>query len=140
MADLANPMATDKATIGETGPAPRKKAIRERRASRRCQIVQLMRLQPSDPGQQDFVDLRKSVSFAPGGLYFHTSEVSYEIGMRLFVTTPYSPAGATRGRNYVADVVRKDVLPNGLFGIGLKILSEIAVSHSYSFDAPGVSS
>ena len=39
-------------------------------------------------------------------------------------------------REYLAEVVRKDVLENGMIGIGFKTLIEIT-ERSYSFDAPG---
>jgi hypothetical protein len=34
----------------------------------------------------------------------------------------------------LAEVVRRDALPTGMFGIGIKILMEMGIQHSYSFD------
>jgi len=108
----------------------------ERRGSRRCKITQLMRLRPSDPSKEHFEDLRGSVSVSRSGVFFQSSEPGYEVGMRLFVTMPYSKDPASMAREYLAEVVRRDTLPTGMFGIGIKILMEMGIQHSYNF-GPG---
>jgi hypothetical protein len=105
----------------------------ERRGSRRCKITQLMRVRPSDPEKDHFEDLRGSVSVSRGGVYFHTSELSYEVGMRLFVTMPYSNDPTALNREYLAEVVRRDTMPTGMFGIGFKILMEMGLQQNQSF-------
>jgi PilZ domain len=108
----------------------------ERRGTRRCKITQLMRIRPSDPEKDHFEDLRGSVSVSRTGVYFHTSEKGYEIGMRLFVTMPYSNDPAAQNREYLAEVVRRDPLHNGLTGIGIRMLMEMGtqqvVPNNYS--------
>ena len=113
--------------------APRKS---ERRAARRCKFTQLMRIRPSDPGKEHFEDLRGTLSVSRTGIYFQTTELGYEVGMRLFVTMPYSTDPAAVSRDYLAEVVRKDALANGMTGIGIKMLLEMAPQHSYSFEPP----
>ena len=108
----------------------------ERRGSRRCKITQLMRIRPSDPNKNHFEDLRGSVSVSRSGVYFQSSEASYEVGMRLFITMPYSQDPASLNREYLAEVVRRDALPTGMFGVGIKILMEMGIQHSYNF-GPG---
>jgi hypothetical protein len=103
----------------------------ERRSTRRCKITQLMRVRPSDPEKDHFEDLRGSLSVSRTGVYFHTSETNYEIGMRLFVTMPYSNNPTAMNREYLAEVVRKDGLANGLTGIGIKMLMEMGMQHSF---------
>jgi hypothetical protein len=103
----------------------------ERRGTRRCKITQLMRVRPSDPEKDHFEDLRGSVSVSRTGVYFHSSETGYEIGMRLFVTMPYSKDPTALNREYLAEVVRKDALPNGLSGIGIRMLMEMGMQHSF---------
>jgi hypothetical protein len=105
----------------------------ERRGSRRCKITQLMRIRPSDPEKEPFEDLRGTVSVSRSGIYFHTTELGYEIGMRLFVTMPYSYNPSAMSREYLAEVVRKDTLSNGMTGIGFKTLMEMSEQPSYSF-------
>jgi len=55
--------------------------------------------------------------------------------MRLFVTMPYSKDPASMNREYLAEVVRRDVLSTGMFGVGFKILMEMGMQHSYNFGA-----
>jgi hypothetical protein len=112
----------------------------ERRGSRRCRITQLMRIRPSDPNKDHFEDMRGSVSVSRSGVFFQSSESAYEVGMRLFVTMPYSHDPASMAREYLAEVVRRDVLPTGMFGIGIKILMEMGIQHSYNFGAASSSS
>ena len=113
---------------GPTQPARQN----ERRGSRRCKITQLMRIRPSDPEKEPFEDLRGSHSVSRSGVYFQTSEPLYEIGMRLFVTMPYSNQPAALNREYLAEVVRKDALPTGMFGVGFKILMEMGLQESFT--------
>lgn len=108
----------------------------ERRTSRRCKITQWMLLRPSDPNKEHFEDLRGTASVSRSGVYFQSSEPGYQIGMRLFVTMPYSKEPSAMSHEYLAEVVRKDQLPNGLNGIGIKILMEMGSQHSYSFSPP----
>jgi len=123
-------MEIQQGIMGKTPPAggtAPKKAASERRGSRRCKITQLMRIRPSDPEKDHFDDMRGTLSVSRSGVYFQTSEPGYEIGMRLFLTLPYSPAPMSLNREYLAEVVRRDPLSTGMFGIGLKILMEMGV-------------
>jgi len=131
-------MATQDIMTKTTGnsPVPRSSSQAERRGSRRCKINQLMRIRPSDPEKEHFEDLRGSASVSRSGVFFQTSEPGYELGMRLFVTMPYSRDLAATNREYLAEVVRLDPLPNGLNGIGIKLLMEMGSQHSYSFTPP----
>src|SRR6266481_4182254 len=108
----------------------------ERRGPRRCKINQLMRIRPSDPEKEHFEDLRGSTSVSRSGVAFQTSETGYELGMRLFVTMPYSRDPAAINREYLAEVVRLEKLPNGLNSVGIKLLMEMGMQHSYSFSPP----
>ena len=122
-------------TLFASGPSTRS-PLSERRSSRRCKITQVMRIRPSEPEQKYFDDLRSSVSVSRSGIYFHTTELGYDVSQRLFVTVPYSGDPSVIGREYLAEVVRKDALQNGMIGIGFKTLMEITEQPGYSFDAP----
>jgi hypothetical protein len=131
-------MATQDIMTKTTGNAtiPRNASQAERRGSRRCKINQLMRIRPSNPEKEHFEDLRGTTSVSRSGVFFQSSEKGYEIGMRLFVTMPYSRDPAANNREYLAEVVRVDELPNGLSGVGIKLLMEMGMQHSYSFTPP----
>jgi hypothetical protein len=121
-------------TPSSGGTAASKAAAKERRSMRRCKITQLMRIRPSDPEKEHFDDIRGTLSVSRSGVYFQTSEPAYEIGMRLFVTLPYSQDPMALNREYLAEVVRRDVLPTAMFGIGLKILMEMGLQQNPVFD------
>ena len=84
-------------TLGAAPPA-RITPANERRTTRRCKITQLMRIRPSDPERDPFEDLRGTLSVSRGGVYYQTSETGYELGMRLFVSMPYSQVASAMSR------------------------------------------
>ena len=129
---MAQPEIMSKKSPTGVSPKPTYSSA-ERRGTRRCKITQLMRIRPSDPNKDHFEDMRGSMSVSRSGVYFQSSEAGYEVGMRLFVTMPYSTDPASMNREYLAEVVRRDVLPTGMFGIGIKILMEMGMQHSYNF-------
>src|ERR1700745_120821 len=117
-----------------TVEAPIKQATApERRGNRRCKITQLMRIRPSDPKKPHFEDLRGSVSVSRSGVYFQSSEPGYEVGLRLFVTMPYSNDPASLKREYLADLLCRGVFPPGMSRIGIDIPMEMGIQHSYNF-------
>jgi PilZ domain len=132
MATRQEPLKNSSVTSDASRPA-----FSERRASRRCKITQVMRIRPSDPDKKYFDDLRGTVSVSRSGIYFHTTELGYEVGQRLFVTMPFSGDPSTLGREYLAEVVRKDALGKGMIGIGFMTLMEITEQRGYTFDPPG---
>lgn len=103
----------------------------ERRGSRRCKMTQLMRIRPSDPEREHFEDIRSSLSISRTGVYFQSSQTEYQVGMRLFVTMPYTKEPTAMSHEYLAEVVRRDHLPNGLFGVGFKILMQMGLQATY---------
>ncbi|MGB9436253.1 MAG: hypothetical protein WBQ89_28645 [Candidatus Acidiferrum sp.] len=113
------------------GGTPARTSNTERRSSRRCKINQLMRIRPSDPERDPFDDIRGSLSVSRTGVFFQSSEIGYEVGMRLFVSMPYSREPAAMTREYLAEVVRRENLPNGLYGIGFKILMEMGLQGGF---------
>ncbi|HEY2822537.1 MAG TPA: hypothetical protein VGJ06_15940 [Candidatus Acidoferrum sp.] len=119
-------------TMGSVAPA-RITSANERRSTRRCKITQLMRIRPSDPERDNFEDLRGSMSVSRAGVYFQTSEGAYELGMRLFVTMPYTQGAMGMSHEYLAEVVRVEPMSNGMIGIGFKYLMEMGsvTNHSY---------
>jgi len=121
-----------KTTQGNVPPA-RITAANERRSTRRCKITQLMRIRPSDPERDNFEDLRGSMSVSRTGVYFQTSEVTYELGMRLFVTMPFTQGAMGMSHEYLAEVVRVEPMPNGMIGIGFKMLMEMGSVSSHSY-------
>ncbi|MGA2483470.1 MAG: PilZ domain-containing protein [Candidatus Acidiferrales bacterium] len=104
---------------------------RERRNNRRCKITQVLRARPSDPELDQFEDVRATLSVSRTGLFFHTNVRAYTLGLRLFVTVPYSNQPTLICREYLAEVVRVESLDSGRFGVGLKLLMEIGFRESF---------
>ena len=121
--------------ISKTGSVPpiRVTPANERRTNRRCKITQLMRIRPSDPERDNFEDLRGSMSVSRTGVYFQTSEANYELGMRLFVTMPYTQGAMAMSHEYLAEVVRVEPMSNGMIGIGFKMLMQMGSVSTHSY-------
>ena len=130
---MASPLNLMMKANTPTVTPPARPSRAERRSSRRCKINQLMRIRPSDPERAPFDDIRGTLSVSRTGVYFQSSEAGYEIGMRLFVSMPYSNEPAAMTREYLTEVVRCDTLPNGMVGVGFKILMEIGLQGGYTF-------
>jgi hypothetical protein len=130
---LELPLSTKSKSEGSSTP---RTSQPERRSSRRCKITQLMHVRPSDPERDQFDDIRGSVSVSRSGVFFHSSEVGYEIGMRLFVTMPYTREPGTMSHEYLAEVVRRDLMPNGLYGVGFKILMQMGIKDGFGASGP----
>jgi hypothetical protein len=103
----------------------------DKRKSRRAKIAKPMRVRPSEPRDEHFEDLPVSINASKEGIYFHSRRSSYYKGMRVFVTFPFMSAHDPMNCEYVAEVVRVETLPNGKFGIALRLLTA-----NYSSSAP----
>jgi hypothetical protein len=112
-------------TIPGVKRQPKQAAESERRSGRRCKITQMLRVRPSDPEIQHFEEIRGTTSLSRSGVYFKGEVKSYQLGMRLFVTLPYSDQPTAINREYLAEVVRLDKLDNGLIGVGIKLLMDM---------------
>jgi hypothetical protein len=108
-------------------PVPTQK-IDEKRRSKRAKIGRPVKVRPSDPRDEHFEDIPTSVNASKEGIYFLTKISKYYVGMRLFVTFPFSSAHDPLTSEYVARVVRVETLPNNnKFGVAVELLSTINV-------------
>jgi hypothetical protein len=73
------------------------------------------------------------MSVSRTGVYFQTSEVAYELGMRLFVTMPYTQGAMSMSHEYLAEVVRVEPMSNGMIGIGFKYLMQMGSVSNHSY-------
>ena len=113
-----------------SAPHSRSTSEPERRGTRRCKITQVLRARPSNPETDEFEDVRGTLSVSRSGVYFHTNLDTYELGMRLFVTLPYSQDPTATNREYLAEVARVLPLVTGMYGVGIKLLMEIGFQQS----------
>ncbi len=89
---------------------------------------QPMKLASSDPSGEAFEDFETTKNVSPDGLYFTTPRECYHEGMRLFVTLPYYSPPDPRNRQYLAQVVRVELLDNGQRGVAVQLLSSLATT------------
>jgi hypothetical protein len=92
-----------------------------KRVSRRAKIARPVRVRPSDPKDDHFEDLPVSVNASKEGIYFTSRRKTHYLGMRVFVTFPFSSPHDPMNCEYVAEVVRVEDLPNGKFGVAVHL-------------------
>ena len=100
----------------------------DKRRSRRAKIARTLRVRPSEPRDEHFDDLPTSINASKEGVFFTTRRDKYYVGMRVFVTFPYSSAHDPMNCEYVAKVVRVEKLPHGKFGVAVDLLMTVNYS------------
>lgn len=96
----------------------------ERRKSRRIRIGQPVKIRPSDPRDGHFEDSTTTKNVSKDGIYFLTQISQYAEGMRLFVVAPHHTPKDPHDREYLAQVVRVDALPEKQWGVAVQLLSD----------------
>jgi hypothetical protein len=91
-------------------------------------IARPVRVRPSEPRDIHFEDLPVSVNASKEGIYFTSRRDSYYLGMRVFVTFPFSSAHDPMNCEYIAQVVRVEKLPNGKSGVAIHL--QMTVNYS----------
>jgi hypothetical protein len=115
----------DSSNSGSSSPvAP---VVSELRRGRRAKLARPMRVRPSEPRDDHFEDLPNSVNASKHGIYFVSKNSTYYKGMRVFVTFPYS-AHDPMSSEYLAEVVRVDILANNKFGIAVDLKMTVNMS------------
>jgi PilZ domain len=93
----------------------------EKRKCHRAKIARPLRVRPSEPRDEHFDEVVTSVNASREGIYFTTRRETYYLGMRLFITFPYSSANDPMNCEYVGQVVRIEKLPNNKIGIAVHL-------------------
>jgi hypothetical protein len=104
----------------------------EKRDGRRAKMSRPLRVRPSEPRDKHFEDFPVSINASKDGIYFKTKLKSYYPGMRLFVTFPFTSAHDPMNCEYVAEVLRVDELPKGMFGVAVNL----KMTMNYASGAP----
>ena len=95
------------------------------RRSRRITLGQPVRLIPSLPRGEFFEEIGTTSNISREGFYFLTKREHYQEGMRLLVTLPFHSPRDRRDREYLAQVVRVELLDNGQRGVAVQLLSSV---------------
>ncbi len=105
------PTTTEKAAIKAV-------AERERRGTRRVNILRPTLIRPSDPKYKE--EVQSSVNASSDGFYFTTRAKHYYVGMRLDVMLGYAPNDPCNSESF-GEVVRIERFADGRFGIAVHI-------------------
>ncbi len=97
----------------------------EKRANPRAKLARKLRIRPSDFYGDTFEEFPCTVNVSRRGVYFHSSLKQYHVGMRLFVTYPFTSVDDPIQANYLAEVVRIDEMPGKKRGIAIHLQSAI---------------
>ncbi|MGA2483523.1 MAG: PilZ domain-containing protein [Candidatus Acidiferrales bacterium] len=93
----------------------------ERRRSPRAKVARPLRVRPSEPRDVHFDETVTSANVSREGIYFLSRRENYYMGMRVFVTFPYTSPTDPMNCEYIGQVVRVEKLPNNKFGIAVHL-------------------
>ena len=92
------------------------------RRSRRITLSLPVRLIPTVPRGEFFEEITKTTTVSREGFYFVTRRDHYQEDMHLFVTLPYHCPRDHSDREYLAQVVRIELLYDGQYGVDVQLL------------------
>lgn len=96
----------------------------ENRSSPRAKVSRKLRIRPSDPEIEQFEEVLVSTNVSKQGIYFQTRLQSYCVGMRLFVTYPFTFENDPMKTEYIAEVLRVEASADR-FGVAIRLISTI---------------
>lgn len=97
----------------------------DNRTSRRAKVARKLRIRPSDPDIEHFEETLVSTNVSKNGIYFETRLDNYRVGMRLFVTYPFTFENDPMKTEYIAEVLRVEEFPDRKFGIAIRLITTI---------------
>ena len=99
--------------------------VEDRRRTERVPVSLPVHVCSSDGAIDKFEEVSTTLNASRDGVYFSSDIQTYEVGMSLVVTFPYSDA-PERNVHFFGTVVRIDALPEGRFGIAVELVMTIA--------------
>jgi hypothetical protein len=90
----------------------------ERRRETRIEVDRPVYVQPIEQDAEHFEEVRMMRNFSRNGFYFVSERTSYKPGAYLYVV----PAFGCLNLEYLGEVVRVEKLPNGEFGVAVRLL------------------
>jgi hypothetical protein len=112
---------------GSVEHKPVDRPLLEKRNKGRLKMERSIRVRPSVPGSKAVEEILDTRNVSRHGLYFVTASSAYYKGMRLFITYPHSSAPGAINRDYIAEVIRMDRLPNGQYGVAVQLLTTLTL-------------
>ena len=109
----------------------------ERRRSARSKLPCFILIRPFETGPDHFESIVLTDDSSRQGLAFTTDDPIYCERMRLLLTFPYLPCAGAINRDYIAEVTRRDILPEGQYNIAVRFLTtaKLSVPHPAALHA-----
>jgi hypothetical protein len=104
------------------------KPVRERRRKARATLSCFILVRPLEPEPEYFESIILTENSCRDGLSFQTDNALYCQRMRLLVTFPYSLHPTAINQEYIAEVVRRKVLPDGRYRVAVRLLTTARLS------------
>jgi len=102
--------------------------VRERRRKARAKLSCFILVRPLEPEPEYFESIILTENSSRDGLSFQTDNPLYCQRMRLLVTFPYSLQPTAINQDYIAEVVRREGLPDGRYCIAVRLLTTARLS------------
>jgi hypothetical protein len=94
----------------------------DRRHLRRVRLSQPIKVRPASPKDGEFEDIRQTENASKRGIYFLTEVPRYFVGMRVYVTLPYSSSANSKSREYFGQVIRIEQTTTEKRGVAIQFL------------------
>ena len=108
--------------------APNSEPVRERRRKARVKLSCFILVRPIEPDPEYFESIVLTHNSCRDGLSFETDNALYCLRMRLLVTFPYSAYPAAINRDYIGEVVRRNILTDGRYSVAVRFLTTAKLS------------
>jgi hypothetical protein len=102
--------------------------VRERRRKARVNLSCFILVRPLEPEPEYFESIILTDDSCRDGLSFETDNALYCQRMRLLVAFPYSLHPCAINQDYIAEVVRREVLPDGRYSVAVRFLTTAKLS------------
>ncbi len=102
--------------------------VRERRRKARVKLSCFILVRPLELAPEYFESVVLTHDSCRDGLCFVTDSDLYCLRMRLLVTFSYSAAPGAINRDYIAEVVRRDALPDDRYSVAVRFLTTAKLS------------
>jgi len=96
--------------------------LMDRRHVRRVKLRQPIKVRPASPRDGEFEDISETENASKRGIYFMTIIPRYFVGMRVYVTLPYTSPASPKSREYFGQVIRVDHTTTEKRGVAVQFL------------------
>jgi hypothetical protein len=101
---------------------------RERRRKVRAKLSCFILVRAFEPTTEYFESVIMTADSSRDGLSFETDNTLCCKRMRLLITFPYSLHSCAINQDYIAEVVRREILPDGRYSIAVRFLTTAKLS------------